>query len=131
MICRICHTDQNVGDGGYIDQHVVTDKPRDRMVRIRIGDTCPGDRPAKKVYHFWRSDKYEFSRYLFFDPTLRVAKLEDGRLVNYHFCSSTEDSGVKWSDLVYLGRGTVYSIDGVLQCLLEPLPDRLAKGPKR
>lgn len=68
--------------------------------------------------HFWWSDEYSrliADPFYFPNEPNRIALLESGELVVYHFLSHSKDSPVKWKDAEYLGAGEVYSIDGVVQ----------------
>ena len=69
-------------------------------------------------HHFWRSSEYvsKVKIMLCLDDPQRLAKLDDGRIVEYHWITnSPDDHKSGWNDAEYLGSGTVYSIDGVLQ----------------
>ena len=47
---------------------------------------------------------------------IRIAKLDDGRELQYTHCADTEDRcKTAWGDDVILGHGVIHSINGVLQ----------------
>ena len=53
------------------------------------------------------------------DPgsAILTAKLNTGKRVQYNIMRSDgiKEHGTKWDDIVYLGEGEVYSVDGVIQ----------------
>jgi len=67
--------------------------------------------------HFWWSAKKDKLKKFFPRSAILTAKLDTGKIVKYNImCSNGSlDHGAKWDDLVYLGEGRVYSVDGVIQ----------------
>ena len=75
----------------------------------------------KNIYHFYYSEKSsEASRRMIGDggEIERICKLMDGSLVKYNLCARKKEKLTNknsWGDFEYLGKGYIYSINGVVQ----------------
>jgi len=69
--------------------------------------------------HFWLSVKAEEQRRMFHPSKEywpRIVLLDTGEKIEYSFITDTpDDHRTKWDDVVYLGTGRIYSINGKIQ----------------
>lgn len=65
----------------------------------------------KEEYHFWYSGK---QREVLRKHTLNRALIR-GEEVEYTECNKKNDPAGLWDDYRYLGRGTIYKVNGFIQ----------------
>lgn len=68
----------------------------------------------QEQFYFWTSARYKkHCARNGIEIPLCIAMI-NGRQIPYHFCGKSLGPGIAWGDLVYLGKGRIHSIDGVL-----------------
>lgn len=68
-----------------------------------------------KKYHFWFSLKQKEVIELLYDKPNQTLCDVNGVIREYTTASSTNNHNCLYDDMVYLGEGTIHSINGVLQ----------------